>query len=88
GQMSLSVPPPPPTDSPPPHAKPARASRHIDDDDDLGAVGGSSAPAQVPPSTQARGKPHPGTEPPSSDVARMNVLQHDTTIELLTVMES
>jgi response regulator RpfG family c-di-GMP phosphodiesterase len=86
GQMSLSVPPPPPTDTPPAHSKPAHASRRADDLDAFDSP--SAPPVQVPPSTQGRGKQHPGTEPPPSDVARMNVLQHDTTIELLTVMVS
>ncbi len=36
----------------------------------------------------ARGKPNRGTDAPPSDVTRQNVLEHDTTIEMLTVLVS
>lgn len=77
GQMSLSVPPPPPSH---PSAQPTRGHAPPPSYDD----------ASMPPTNVAalpRGK-RPGTEPPSSDAARQDVLQHDTTIELLTVMVS
>ena len=80
GQMSLSVPPPPGTSAPGVVPKPPR----------LPSLGEPAMEPSMPPtavaSVPARGRPH--TEPPSSDVSRQNVLQHDTTIELLTVMVS
>lgn len=88
-QVSLSVPPPPPPSAAPQetHAQtgpqPARAPaipRHAPLSDDL----------SMPP-TAVAAIPHrksPGTQPPSSEAGRENVLQHDTTIELLTVMVS
>ena len=82
GQMSLSVPPPPPTTSPGPVPKPPRLPSVVEP-----RVEESIPPTDVV-SVPVRGRQHPGTEPPSSDVARLNVLQHDTTIELLTVMVS
>lgn len=79
GQMSLSVPPPPPSHAP---AAPARAHAPPPAYDD------ASMPPTAVAAIPSRGKQHPGTEPPTSEVARLNVLQHDTTIELLTVLVS
>lgn len=85
GGMSLSVPPPPPgaasDPAPAPGPMPARAAP-------VPRVEEPSIPpkaiAAVPPSH----KKAPHSEPPTSELARVNVLQHDTTIELLTVLVS
>ncbi|MDB4937464.1 MAG: domain/GAF domain/HD domain protein [Labilithrix sp.] len=87
GQMSLSVPPPPPTSNQPGSHAPVQTGPH---------------PARVPvpridepsmPPTAVASIPAPqrkraGSEAPTSEVTRLNVLQHDTTIELLTVLVS
>ena len=84
GQISLSVPPPPPpTTAPGPVPKAARVPSFSD----APADGGSLPPTAIA-SLPARGRRSPGTLPPSSAVARQDVLEHDTTIELLTVMVS
>jgi response regulator RpfG family c-di-GMP phosphodiesterase len=81
GGMSLSVPPPPPGAAPEPAPMPARAPA-------VPRVEEPSIPpkaiAAVPPSH----KKAPLSEPPTSELGRVNVLQHDTTIELLTVLVS
>ena len=83
GQVSLSVP-PPPVSAPAPMPKAARVPSFVEPPDD-----GSMPPtavSAVPP--RNRGPWKAGTQPPSSDVGRQNVLVHETTIELLTVMVS
>ena len=82
GNMSLSVPPPPPPSNQPapiPQPQPARATAVPRQEV------GSIPPAAVAP---ARGKASAGTDAPTSDVLRQNVLEHDTTVELLTVLVS
>ena len=82
-QVSLSVP-PPPVSAPAPLPKAARVPSFVDPADD-----GSMPPTAVsalPPRSRAGSKA--GTQPPSSDMVGQNVLVHDTTIELLTVMVS
>jgi response regulator RpfG family c-di-GMP phosphodiesterase len=83
GKMSLSVPPPPPlTGMPGPLPKAPRVPSAREP-----VELGSLPPAAVT-SVAPRGRQSPGTQPPSSEVARLNVLQHDTTIDLFTVMVS
>ncbi|MDB5213097.1 MAG: domain/GAF domain/HD domain protein [Myxococcaceae bacterium] len=80
GNMSLSVPPPPPT-STQPQPMPARSA----------SLRQPQEEASMPPAVaavQARGKGHPNSEAPTSDHVRQNVLEHDTTVELLTVLVS
>jgi response regulator RpfG family c-di-GMP phosphodiesterase len=80
GQMSLSVPPPPPPSNQPaplPAPQPARP-----------APSTRQEPPSMAPPPAARGKGSPGTDAPTSDVVRQNVLEHDTTVELLTVLVS
>lgn len=84
GQMSLSVPPPPPTSNQPaplPQPMPARPAPLPRQEE-----------ASVPPTAVAaipgRRRTGANTEPPTSDVVRQNVLEHDTTVELLTVLVS
>jgi len=86
GGMSLSVPPPPPgagqPEAPPePVAKPARAAA-------MPRVEEPSVPPKAIASIPAGHKKSPNSEPPASELGRVNVLQHDTTIELLTVLVS
>jgi len=80
GQVSLSVPPPPPSHAPAPAPHAARVTQaHASSVDTL-----SEPPQAVAPvHRKAR-----GSEAPASDSARLDVLEHDTTIELLTVMVS
>ncbi len=85
---SLSAPPPPPAaTSSPAHAAP-RAARppSFSDPFEEDASTPPTAVASLPP--QRRGQQPASSLPPSSDIARQNVLAHDTTIELLTVMVS
>lgn len=76
---SLSVPPPPPASHAPPGGAPKATSP-------VGSDSVQAAPTAATP--HAQGQPHPGTLSPSSEVARLNVLQHDTTLELLSVLVS
>ena len=90
GGMSLSVPPPPPGEQAAPTleapvaqlAQPARAA----------PVPRIEEPSVAPPkpvaSIPAGHKKGANSEPPTSELGRLNVLQHDTTIELLTVLVS
>ncbi len=91
GGISLSVPPPPPgaaptldapTAQPAPAPQPARpaAMPRIEEP--------SIAPAKPVVSIPPSHKKGRNSEAPSSEVGRVNVLQHDTTIELLTVLVS
>jgi len=92
GQMSLSVPPPPPPSAQPapipapapaPQPMPARAAAlPRQDEASMPPTAASAAPSH------SRGKPSRNTEAPTSDVARQHILEHDTTIELLTVLVS
>ncbi len=93
GQMSLSVPPPPPPSAQPapmppaapvPQPLPARSAALPRQEE------ASIPPAAVSaaPSHARGGKPKRDTEAPTSDVARQHILEHDTTIELLTVLVS
>jgi response regulator RpfG family c-di-GMP phosphodiesterase len=79
GQVSLSVPPPPPSHAPAPAPVERRPAPSFDDD---------SMPPTAVAAMPARGKTRPGTEPPSSETTRQTVLQHETTIEMLTVLVS
>ena len=91
GGMSLSVPPPPPgapeQGAPTLEApaaslgQPARAAA-------LPRIEEPSVSPKPVASIPAGHKKGPNTEPPTSEVGRLNVLQHDTTIELLTVLVS
>lgn len=85
GPTSLSVPPPPPVSTNPvPVPQPARTPA-------LAPPLSRTDDASMPPTAVASVMPqrkHSGTQPPTSDIARQNVLEHDTTIELLTVMVS
>ena len=83
GQISLSVP-PPPVSAPAPMPKAARVPDFAPEDD------GSMPPTAVsalPPRQRAPARNN-GTSPPPSDVSPQNILVHETTIELLTVMVS
>ncbi|MDB4942930.1 MAG: domain/GAF domain/HD domain protein [Labilithrix sp.] len=77
--LSLSVPPPPPSTSPLPRAARAPVFSEPPDDESMPPTAVTELPRRA---TQR------GTEPPSSTQARIDVLQHDTTVELLTVMVS
>jgi len=91
-RATISAPPPPaPIHAPEPVGpKPARgrtAPLPRDDDDDLVTL--SSIPStSVQQQPQQRGAARSGTMPPSSAVASQQILQHETTVELLTVMVS
>ena len=77
GHMSLSVPPPPPTSTQPaPLPLPPRSLPRQEE-------------ASMPPTAVAavRGRASQSVAP-TSDVVRQNVLEHDTTVELLTVLVS
>ena len=79
GHMSLSVPPPPPTSTQPaplPLPPPPRSLPRQEE-------------ASMPPTAVAavRGRTSQSVAP-TSDVVRQNVLEHDTTVELLTVLVS
>jgi response regulator RpfG family c-di-GMP phosphodiesterase len=80
GHMSLSVPPPPPASNQPAALPPPQALR--------AAPAPRAEPPSVAPPPAVRGKASPGTDAPTSDVVRQNVLEHDTTVELLTVLVS
>ncbi|HSO36364.1 MAG TPA: HD domain-containing phosphohydrolase [Labilithrix sp.] len=82
GPMSLSVP-PPPLSAPAPMPKAARVPAFVEPDE-----GDGSMPPTAVSALPARNRASAGTQPPSSDVGRQNVLAHDTTVELLTVMVS
>jgi len=72
-----------PHQTPSPAAKPARSVPRDDEpEDDL-----SFPPTAVEVLEAQRGK-RPHDKAPQSDIARQHVLQHDTTIELMTVMVS
>ncbi len=84
GQISLSVP-PPPVSAPAAMPKAARVPEFAPPDDD-----GSMPPTAVsalPPRQRGPARSS-GTQPPPSDVSPQNILVHETTIELLTVMVS
>ena len=87
GPQFLSAPPPPmPTAMPsrepsaPTFPKPSRQPSYPEPPDDA-----SFPPTAVAEIPRARA---PHTQPPSSSESRVNVLQHETTLELLTVMVS
>jgi response regulator RpfG family c-di-GMP phosphodiesterase len=81
GQMSLSVPPPPPTSTQPaPLPMPPRNPVPRQEESSMAPTGVASLPV--------RGKARPNSEAPTSDHVRQNVLEHDTTVELLTVLVS
>jgi response regulator RpfG family c-di-GMP phosphodiesterase len=88
GQMSLSVPPPPPPSNQPSPAQPVAQTGPHPARVPLPRIDEPSMPPTAVASIPAAHRKHPGSEPPPSDVARINVLQHDTTIELLTVLVS
>ena len=83
---SLSAPPPPvaQSSSSPAAPKPARAPSLNDPSEENGSLP-PTAVASLPP--QRRAQPV-GSMPPSSELARQDVIAHDTTVELLTVMVS
>ena len=82
--ISLSVPPPPPGPAqaaPEPLAAPARPAP-------VPRVEEPSIPPKGVAPVPVGHKKGPNSEPPASEIGRINVLQHDTTIELLTVLVS
>jgi response regulator RpfG family c-di-GMP phosphodiesterase len=81
GGMSLSVPPPPPDAAPAAAPQPARAAA-------VPRIEEPSVPPKAVAAVPASHKKGANSEPPASELGRVNVLQHDTTIELLTVLVS
>lgn len=82
GQMSLSVPPPPSSNAPAAARSPAPSYP------DSSGRGDGPAAAFGTTSKRSSGRQQLVSEPPSSEVVRQNVLEHETTLELLTVLVS